>query len=149
MKASDAFPSRYLTAADLDGKDVTLVIDRVEEGTVGQGAKAETKPILHFRKAKKALVLNKTNFNTIAKVLGIDDTDDWGGEAITLYPTETEYQGEMIECIRVRTKKPAAPKKPPVEDADDSEDEQRRPVKPPAPKAKASTLGIDDDSVPF
>lgn len=145
MKASDAFPSRYLSAADLNGEDFTVVIDRVEEGTVGQGAKAEQRPIAYFRKCKKALVLNKTNFNTIAKVLGIDDSDDWGGHAITLYPTETEFQGEMAECIRVRTKKPK-PQRSVVDD--ESEDEQHS-----EPKRKGTTsaksLGVDDSDVPF
>ena len=115
MKSSDIFASKYLKVDDLRGRDVTVVIDSVEIAQMPNGG--QKKPAVYFRGKEKALVLNKTNFNTIVQVTGKDDTDDWKGESITLYPSETEFGGEMVDCIRVRRKKaPAAQEwqEPPV-----------------------------------
>src|SRR6266496_3969224 len=99
MKADDIFQSRYLKASDLQGRDVTVIIDRVDLVRMPQGG--QTKPALYFRGKEKALILNKTNFNTIVSVTGIDDTENWPGRQITIYPTETEFQGNITDCIRV------------------------------------------------
>lgn len=103
MKATDIFSSKYLNAADLRGRDVTVTIDRVEVEKMPNSG--EKKPALYFRGKDKGLLVNKTNFNTIAEVLGAEDTDDWEGKQITLYPTETDFQGKMVDCIRVRRRK--------------------------------------------
>jgi hypothetical protein len=109
-KLSDAFPSPYLKAdvdvPDLeDGSlDVTITGAKIEK--MGQGAKQEDKVVLYFAETKKGLVLNKTNWSTIATVLGSDDTDDWEGQRISLYAKDVEFQGEMIRGIRVKTRKP-------------------------------------------
>src|SRR4051812_16579634 len=102
MKANDVFTSKYLNASDLRGRDITVTIDRVEIEKMPNG---EKKPALFFRGKDKGLLLNKTNFNTIAGVLGAEDTDDWEGQQITVYPTETDFQGKMVDCIRVRRTK--------------------------------------------
>lgn len=105
MKANDIFSSKYLNASDLRGRDVTVTIERVEVEKMPNSG--EKKPALYFRGKDKGLLVNKTNFNTIAGVLGADDTDDWEGKQITLYPTETDFQGKMVDCIRVRRNKAA------------------------------------------
>ena len=126
MKANDVFSSKYLRSEDLRGRDVTLTIDRVELAIMPNGG--QKKPAVFFRGKEKGLILNKTNFNTIAQVTGIDDTDDWEGAQITIYPTETEFQGQMVDCIRVRRKKaPAAqewqePPRPPVRETEPVDD---------------------------
>lgn len=113
MKTADAYPSKYLSAEDLNEKDITLTIRSVELEEIGQGAKAERKLVIEFAGAKKRFVCNKTNSNTISKVLGSDETDDWIGQRITIGPREVEFQGDMVMSIRVSLKKPAeaAPKK--------------------------------------
>jgi hypothetical protein len=108
MKLGDAYPSKYLTAEDLDGKDVTLTIDSIELEEIGQGADKSKKLVIGFRGKKKQFVVNKTNANTIAKVLGSDDTDDWIDQRITIGPREVEFQGNMVWSIRVSLKKPAS-----------------------------------------
>ncbi len=40
---------------------------------VGQGAKAEDKPVLKFTSTKKALVLNKSRCNQLTSLFGADD----------------------------------------------------------------------------
>jgi hypothetical protein len=107
MKLSDAFPSKYLTAEDIEEGDRTLTITAARGEVLGEGAKASNKIIISFREEKKELVCNKTNANPIAKIHG-DDTDDWIGKQITLYATEVEYGGEVTLGIRVRLRAPAA-----------------------------------------
>lgn len=111
MKVNDAYPSKFLTAEDLDGSDVNVTIDDVQLEEIGQGADKQKKLVLSFRGKKKGLVVNKTNANTISKVLASDDTDDWIGQTITIGPREVEFKGEMVWSIRVSLKKPG-PKKP-------------------------------------
>jgi len=99
MKIGTAFPSKYLKSDDLQGKEVKVEIDRcVTEDVTGDG---EEKLIVYFRGKKKGLVLNKTNATKIAATYG-DETDGWDGKPVILYPDTTQYQGRMVDCIRVR-----------------------------------------------
>lgn len=107
MKASNAFPSPFLKADDLQGKNVTVTIAGVEMQEIGQGAQKSTKPVISFVGKDKGLVCNKTNWNTIIKLYG-DETDEWEGKRIVLSPREVEYQGEMVLSIRVSLQKPVA-----------------------------------------
>lgn len=124
MKLSEAFPSNFLKADDLDGKNVTVEIEEVTMEEIGQGREKENKIVLTFKGKTKKLIANKTNCNTIAKLVGSDDTDDWPGHKIILTSREVDYQGTPMLAIRVSLNKPtsaqAAPgKKPePVQPAD-------------------------------
>ena len=123
MKIMGAFPSKYLSAADLQDKPHTLVMSRVEMETIGGDDK---KPVLYFSKSQKGLVLNKTNSKQIAAQYG-DDTDEWEGKPIVLFPAMVDFKGDTVEAIRVRAPKPQrvgggkpiAP--PPVEQQNDSD----------------------------
>ena len=113
-----AFPSKYLKADDLNGPvDWTVVGVALE--AVGQGDAQEKKLVMHFREQPKGLVLNLINSETTAEVAGTEDTDQWPGLRICLYPTKTEFNGRRVPCIRVR---PCAsgPRKapPPARDID-------------------------------
>jgi len=99
MKISSAFPSEYLRASDLMGREVTATIKNVVLEEVGR--EREERPVLYFRGKEKGLVLNKTNANTIAALFG-DDTDDWTGGEVTLFEAQVEYQGKMTPSIRVK-----------------------------------------------
>lgn len=107
MKLNEAFPSNFITSADLNGKDVVVVIEEVKMERIGQGRDAEDKLLLTFRGKKKGLITNKTNAKTIGKLYG-DDTDDWIGKAITIGPREVEFQGDMVWAIRVSLRAPAS-----------------------------------------
>jgi hypothetical protein len=110
MKRSDAFPSAFLKAADVNGGDVAVTIDYLDWETVGMD-KTE-KPVLHFRGGKtKPLILNGTNWDSIVNVTGKDDSDDWDGAKITLYSCEVQFGREMVNAIRVRTKASTPSKK--------------------------------------
>lgn len=133
MNVNDAFPSKTLKAGDLNGNSVTVVIEHVEVEKVGSGRDAETKPVVYFQGKQKGLVLNKTNSKRIQEITGSPETDDWKGHTIVLYPTETEFQGETVDCIRIKKPAQLAPRRP-----------TPQPAPPPVDDFQAS-----DDDVPF
>lgn len=127
MNIDSAFPSTYLKASDLGDQMPVVTIDRVEVEPVGRDK--EMKPVVYFKGKEKGVVLNKTNSRKIAELTGSKDTDDWTGCQIRLYATETEFGGEMVECIRVKAAgSPKAAK--------------------PAPRPEPEHM-IDDSEVPF
>lgn len=115
------FPSQYLAAHDLNGKDVVLTIRGlvVEELKTERGS--EKKPVVYFvetqKKAErektdeKRLVLNKTNAKLIAEMYG-SEVNDWSGKRITVYATSVSAFGKNTEAIRVRPIAPKPPEKP-------------------------------------
>jgi len=127
MKISNAFPSEYLRAADLNGRNVMVVIDRTEMAELGGG---DHKPVLYFKGKDKGLVLNKTNANNIATVYG-DDTDDWEGKDIVLFTAMVDFQGKTVEAIRVRAPMP----------------KDRRPA--PKPTEENDSFGHAMEDIPF
>jgi hypothetical protein len=124
MNIGDAFPSKYLKASDLQGAEPVVTIDRLEIEAVGR--EKQQKAVLYFRGKEKGLVLNKTNANKITDLLGTALTEEWEGQRIRLFATETQFGGDMVDCIRVKAvsangAKPK-PSPPPVTDMpDDSE----------------------------
>lgn len=102
MNIFEAFPTKYVSAADLRGQEITVTIDRVAMENLGDDNGAqEWKPVVYFVGMQKGLGLNKTNATSIANGFGTE-TDHWRGRQITLYPTETMYGGRQTPCIRVR-----------------------------------------------
>ena len=101
-KLSQLYPSKWLTAADLDENGIIVTIRSIDMAKLPDG---NEKPVLHFDEIEKGLVLNKTNAKAIEKMYG-DDTDDWEDERISLYPTWVDLRGEQVEAIRVKPKKP-------------------------------------------
>lgn len=114
------YPSLYLSAADLKGKDQTLTIRRVivEELKTERGS--EKKPVVYFEETKaaaeragtpdkeKRMVLNKTNARMIARIYNENEIDNWRGKKITLYPQPVSVGGEMRDGLRIRPTIPVA-----------------------------------------
>lgn len=130
MLISSAFPTKYLAAADLQGKDVQVTIDRVEMAQFDDG---KHKPVIYFVGKQKGVALNKTNANNIAIVHG-DDTDQWRGRDVILFTAWVDYQGKSVQAIRVRGL-PAPLVTPPAQTA--------------APSQPALPPEMDDDEIPF
>lgn len=119
MNINEAFPSKYLKAADLQGRQVTVKMARAEYEMIGD----DKKLILYFQGKEKGMVLNKTNANNIAFIYG-QDTDDWAGCEITLFEAMVDFQGKTVPAIRIRApQKKAQPKPQPQSMADDMADE--------------------------
>lgn len=97
----DFFPSRFLKASDLQGRDIKVFIDHVEAEDFENDGKTERKPVVFFQGKEKGIVLNKTNAGAIAQAYGYDYTS-WRGSQITLYTAMVDAWGETKEAIRVR-----------------------------------------------
>lgn len=103
MKRDDVFPSKYLKASDLNGISVTVVIERATfEKLKAPDGKEQEKMVLSFRKHKKMLPLNRTNFDAVTSTVGDDETDNWPGHRLELYPDKTPMAGKMVDCVRIR-----------------------------------------------
>lgn len=101
MKATDLCPAPHLEAADLEGKEQTLTIASV--GFADVGSEKERKGVVYFEEVSRGLVLNRTNLKRIIALHGAD-TDHWIGKAVTLYPSETDFGGKTVDCLRIREK---------------------------------------------
>jgi hypothetical protein len=124
MKRDEIFPSKYLKASDLS-KPIVVTIDNAPlEVLKNPEGKEQSKVVLYFRGAKKALPLNVTNWDAVAAICG-EDTEDWPGGRIELYADKTRMGGKTVDCIRVRSPaqrelsppKAAAPKSDDMNDA--------------------------------
>lgn len=106
MNINEAFPSKYLKAADMD-EDMIVTMTAVRKELIGQGDDQDEKPILFFQETDKGLVLNKTNATTITNLYG-PETHKWAGKKIALFTTEVAFGGKQTLAIRVRMKAPKA-----------------------------------------
>jgi hypothetical protein len=107
-----AFPSRYLKAADLRGKEVTLHVHDInrDDLQLGGGGKksALVVDLVEMQKRpeaeRKQLVLNKTNAMRIAWHHG-SEMNAWVGKPFKLHASTTQMRvgGETrtVDCIRV------------------------------------------------
>jgi hypothetical protein len=99
----------FLYAFDLDGREVTVTIEKCVAGKItGEKGRESKKPLLHFVGKQKKLAINKTNGKTIASLYG-NDVENWAGKSIVLYPTTTTFGSETVECIRVKNVIPQPP----------------------------------------
>lgn len=129
MKMSKLYPSKYLASDDLNGKTVTVKIDHVVLEEVG--AQKDWKPVIYFQKAKKPMVLNRTNANMIASAYG-DDSDHWKGKPVLLRAEKVSFQGRVMDGLRIHIpQRPILPEElepeelgPPVPDDDEAPPEQ-------------------------
>jgi hypothetical protein len=136
----ERFPKRFLAAADLKGKPVRLVIKgEYEEELEDASGKKKKKSILSFDGTNKELVLNGTNFDSIADITGEYDSKNWPGKKIELYPTKTPMAGQSVDCIRVRAPAQTATKLAPPP----------APVPKPEPKQNPGSSDDMDDEIPF
>lgn len=133
MHINDMFPSKYVSAWDLKGKDVTVTIARISQAEEfnQETEKKETIWLLWFKGAQKAMRCKPVHAKAIAALYGPNNTT-WIGKAITLYPTTVKAFGKVHDVVRVRDHKPtqaaasAAPPEsltqPVTDDGDDSID---------------------------
>lgn len=103
---TEAFPSKFLSASDLQGREVVVKITHVTSEKLGN----DQKFICYFAGKQKGLALNKTNFKNIVRITGYDNTDDWTGADICLYEAMVDFQGDSVPAVRIKAplKAPAA-----------------------------------------
>jgi hypothetical protein len=100
LLASTYDQSKFFRAEDLQ-EEKLLKIKGVTEELVGQGADQSQKLVVWFSNSKKGLALNRTNNRTIRGAYG-DDTTDWTGKIIAVFPTQADFRGRLVGALRVR-----------------------------------------------
>lgn len=85
MKVSEAFPSPWVSPKDIE-KRTEVTIAAVGEVEVWDEKKhcMVNKWAIAFHRAKKRLILNKTQAFAIAAILGLEEMNDWPGGRIAL-----------------------------------------------------------------
>jgi hypothetical protein len=151
MDIRTAFPSANLKAADLQGEAIKFKIKTVTMEDVG----SDRKPVAYFLDdgrygdllrssdgKERGLVLNKTNGEAIAADFGWN-TDNWTGKVIELFPAKTQFNGQMVDAIRVRV-----PKQKPATASVAPNARARAEAAPPTPPVTAYEDELDDE-IPF
>jgi hypothetical protein len=141
LLASSFDQSKYLSAADIT-QEKLLRIKSVTVEMVDQ----QQKLVVWFTNHKKGLALNRTNNRTIRGAYG-DDTEQWAGKLIVVFPTQTDFRGRQVGALRVRIPPPKTPKEQldkPVPAA------KPAPVAKPEPDDEEKDLEADlDDEIPW
>ena len=96
MNQNEAFPGRFLKAADISGH-LDLTVKSVSLETLND----ESKVVVAFDEDDRGLVLNKTNFAAIVDFTGEPNTDDWTGTKLRLGAVKVDFQGKRVLGIRV------------------------------------------------
>lgn len=119
MKWTSTLTSKYLKVADLNGERKRMTVKGVEQENVAREDE-DPKSVVYFHGEKKGLVLNRTNGNALMQLYG-DEMNGWVGKDVVLVPSETDYQGKRVPCIRLaKPKTPAPPPTtPPADDGGD------------------------------
>jgi hypothetical protein len=129
MKRDDIFPSKYLKAADLKGRPHVVQIKHAPIETLkNPKGEEQRKVVLQFNGVKKSLPLNLTNYDSVADIVGDDETNNWPGARIELYPGTTMLGGKTVDCIRIRKPREeppiaAPPSSPPPDELADELDD--------------------------
>lgn len=150
MNILDAFPSTFLKSNDLKGKPVRVSMHSVELEEVG----GEHKPVLYFAnidgsRKDRGLVLNKTNSSIIAELHGAD-TEEWSGKVITLYPARVEFQGRIVDAIRVQLTPGQAAAPQPRKITPPVDHHTRQAAQAPLPPSNGNGgHPVTDDEIPF
>jgi hypothetical protein len=98
--------SKYVKAEDLVGKTVRVTISDVEDVQFDDKG---VKPVLSFEGKEKGLVVNATNFDTLAASLGSNTMDRTRDRA---QGRKGSLQGQMVDSIKVSVPAQTKPKQP-------------------------------------
>ena len=94
--ASEVY-NMWLKAEDLGGKAVSVKIARVDlEVFHGRDGSERPALVLTFDKARRRLILNKTQANTLVRVLQSERLADWPGKSVTLAPGQAPNGKQTI-----------------------------------------------------
>lgn len=98
---SELYPGRFLKSDLLKGRKVTLTIKNIDvEELIGDKGKADPKVVASFVERPLELVLPKTNGFCLKRMFG-DNPHSWIGKRVTLFPSQTKFGRETVDCIRI------------------------------------------------
>ena len=143
MNIYDAFPSKYLRCADLQGRTIRAVVANVVTEQMGK----DMKPVIYFSGKQKGLVINKTKAMLLADAWG-PETPNWLGREVSLRPDKALFEGKVTDAIAIApVYEPAGAPSAPALQAPPQEWRQN------APSAPVATVthdaGFIDSDVPF
>lgn len=96
--------SPFIKGDDLEeGERKVVTIKTAEEVDFPSGDKV---PVISFLELEQKLTLNKTRIKKLVEILG-DDTDEWIGKKIAIYPIDVQFNGKTMPGVAVA----APPKK--------------------------------------
>jgi hypothetical protein len=99
---NDFFPSNYMKAAEFGTGLVVGTIAGIHAASFENDGKTRSKPVMTFTEPNlKALVVNKTNFLTLAAAFG-DNTEGWVGKMIQLVKMRVPFKGTLTDSIKVK-----------------------------------------------
>ncbi len=105
------FPSKYLAAADLNGRKVTVTIKSVTQDELAfTGGKKEKRIVVRFEKGDKLWLMNKTNAFSLGVLLWQSDLGQFRGKRVVLVADEDVIKGETTDCVRVCGSPDATPR---------------------------------------
>lgn len=98
----------FLGGWSFENGDETLTIDSIGEEEMYDAETGGKKKglVMRFRDKDLPMVLNVTNCEAIAEVVGSDRLSDWIGKRIIVGTSRIKAFGKMHDAIRVRTTKP-------------------------------------------
>lgn len=108
--------SNFLKKEDCGTTGILVTIRGCEEQNIAkQGAPEELKWALFFNEVEKPMVLNSTNAQIIAGIVGSEETDDWAGHQIVLYADPNiSFGGKLVGGIRARAPRLKQPQAKPL-----------------------------------
>ena len=109
LTLSVMYPSEYLKAGDLQGRNITVTVADVKVDAVPMtGGKKEKKCVVHIHKTKKKLIVGKTNAYCLGLLIS-SNARDWIGKRITLCPDVDKMSGVEVATIRIAGSPDAIP----------------------------------------
>lgn len=104
FRGKPLIPSKYLEAADLQGKRVAVVIESIKSAKMpardNSSDSDEVKPLFSLQGKDKGWILNTTNLELIADVYGWE-AEKWIGKTVVIYAAKVKAFGEWHQAIRV------------------------------------------------
>lgn len=102
----DVYTSKWLKADDLGDDEATFTI--VGSGVnifKEQNGTEKQQLTLSFRETEKEFGLNLTNYRVLEGIFKSDETEDWHGNQVVLFVTQTTMiDGRSVDCLRVKKK---------------------------------------------
>jgi hypothetical protein len=149
VKMHEMFPSKWLSAADLEGGELEVTVSAISYEKVKQmnGDGVEEKMALHFhnqrgKKPLKPMLLNKVNLTTLIVLFG-DDDEDWTSQKVKIGVDMVPVGKEVKPGLRIRTWRPESKVAPTVTKSNPKSQPRQEPAEQP------TDGGQVDSDLPF
>lgn len=112
MHADQMFPrkNQFMRPSDIPSSGIRATVTGCDHVVMGKTGKQDCVYFLTFKETELCVRLNITNKNSMVAITGSKETDDWKGAVIEVYATKVEFQGELLDAVRLRAPAGDAPK---------------------------------------